>query len=339
MSSWLQKQRKAELVALADEAGFTGYESMLKDDLVASLDEHLKNNATRLAGNSSFAEYYERSSSPVKRTRANAPAESDGEPREPRSTRPRRRVTRIKQEQIDSQDEVEATPVQTKAIATRTPRSVQRVAAQVPLPPSPAVVTDAIERQTAIVKESVGNAWTNSGVTDYAEYIREVLSSVVGVEAAVVLVEAFYLQKQVMPWFYFFDIPAINALGTNSYPVQFPELFVLLTSSFWSPSLLWANTSLFIPLFFAYFFNLTLKSTVPGVTSKKPAYQVDPLTFNIAKALVSYMVYGQGVRFSGLVADETVLTVADALPGGHHGVLIGAGIGALASIYEAVLKR
>lgn len=76
---------------------------MLKDDLVASLDEHLKNNATRLAGNSSFTEYYERSSSPVKRTRANAPAESDGEPREPRSTRPRRRVTRIKQEQIDSQ--------------------------------------------------------------------------------------------------------------------------------------------------------------------------------------------------------------------------------------------
>lgn len=25
MSSWLQKQRKAELVSLADEAGFTGY--------------------------------------------------------------------------------------------------------------------------------------------------------------------------------------------------------------------------------------------------------------------------------------------------------------------------
>lgn len=25
MSSWLQKQRKAELVVLADEAGFTGY--------------------------------------------------------------------------------------------------------------------------------------------------------------------------------------------------------------------------------------------------------------------------------------------------------------------------
>lgn len=73
---------------------------MLKDDLVASLDEHLKNNSTRLAGNSSFAEYYERSSSPMKKTRATAPVESDSEPR---STRPRRRTTRIKQEQVESQ--------------------------------------------------------------------------------------------------------------------------------------------------------------------------------------------------------------------------------------------
>lgn len=229
--------------------------------------------------------------------------------------------------------------MQAKALATRTPRAVQRVAAQVPLPPSPAVVTDAIERQTAIVKTKVGDVWTNSGVTDYAEYVREVLSSVVGVEAAVVLVEAYYLQKQVMPWTYFFDVPAVSALGSNSYPVHFPELFVLLTSSFWSPSLLWANTSLFIPLVCAYFFNLTLRTSNGDLSSKKPTYQVDPLTFNIAKALISYLVYAKGARFTGLVADETVLTVEDALPGGHHGVLIGAGIGALASIYEAVLKR
>lgn len=231
--------------------------------------------------------------------------------------------------------------MQTKALATRTPRAVQRVAAQVPLPPSPAVVTDAIERQTAIVKTKVGNAWTNSGVTDWAEYIREVLSSVVGVEAAVILVEAFYLQKKVMPWLYFFDIPAISALGTNSYSVQIPEFFALLTSAFWSPSLLWANTSLFIPLFFAYFFNITVKAKANGNgrPASKPEYQVDPLTFNLAKALVSYMVYAQGVRFSGLVADETVFTVSEALPGGHNGVFIGAGIGAIVSIYEAVLKR
>lgn len=235
-------------------------------------------------------------------------------------------------------DEAEATPVQPKVLATRTPRAVQRVAAQVPLPPSPAVVTDAIERQTAIVRTKVGDAWTNSGFTDWAEYIREVLSSVVGVEAAVVLVEAFYLQKQVLPWIFFFDIPAISALGTSSYPVHFPEFFALLTGSFWSPSLLWANTSLFIPLVFAYFFNITIKNKANGLASK-PAYQVDPLTFNLAKALVSYMVYAQGVRFSGLVEDATVSTVATALPGGPNSVFIGAGIGTVVSIYEAVLNR
>ncbi|KAF2136113.1 uncharacterized protein K452DRAFT_280509 [Aplosporella prunicola CBS 121167] len=346
MASWLQKQRKTELASLAIDSGLSGWEHMLKDELVSKLDEHLKTQEPTLSSHPHFAEYYDRNNgTPVKRSRTVPPADAN---EAPRSTRPRRRTTRVKEE-VESQDETvdlkdkdSSSPLESPsmALATRTPRAVERVATQVPLPPSPAVVTDAIERQTAIVRGKVGEAWEGTGITDYAEYVREVLSSVVGVEAAAILVEAYYLQRQVMPWTYFFDIPAVEALGTNSHPVYLPQLFVLLTSSFWAPSLLWASTSLFVPLLFAYFFNLTLRTKINnGVTTSTTTYRADPLTFNIMKALVTYMVYAQGVRFSGMVGDDTVLKVDGALPGGYQSAMIGAGIGIITSIYEAVLKK
>ncbi|KAK8152302.1 hypothetical protein BC567DRAFT_238656 [Phyllosticta citribraziliensis] len=332
MSSWLQKQRKAELASLAEEAGLTGYEGLLKEELVFALDEHLKDNSARLNGHSAFAEYYGRNGSPVKRSRADQDVE-------PRSTRPRRRVTRIKEE-VDSDDN-NASPlakIEAKPVATRTPRSVQRVAEQIPLPPSPAVVTNVIENQTAVVRNRLGDVWANSGITEKIQLVREALSSVVGVESAVILLEAFYLQKQVLQWQYAFDIPALDFLGTTSQPVLFPNLFALLTSEFWGPSLLWASTSLLVPLFFGYFFNFTLQSGRSEGTNK-PSYQADPLSFNVAKALISYLVYSQGIKFAGLVGEFSADVVKDSLPGGTNGILIGAGIGALASIYEAALKR
>ncbi|KAK7548792.1 hypothetical protein IWX49DRAFT_48323 [Phyllosticta citricarpa] len=331
MSSWLQKQRKAELASLAEEAGLTGYEGLLKEELVFALDEHLKDNSTRLNGHSAFAEYYGRNGSPVKRSRADQDIE-------PRSTRPRRRVTRIKEE-VDSDDN--ASPlakIEERPVATRTPRSFQRVAERIPLPPSPAVVTNVIENQTAVVRNRLGDVWTNSGITEKIQYVREALSSVVGVESAVILLEAFYLQKQVMQWQYAFDIPAFGFLGSTSQPVFFPNLFALLTGEFWGPLLLWASTSLFIPLFFAYFFNFTLQSGGPHDATRS-SYQTDPLSFNVAKALISYLVYSQGIRFAGLVGEFSADVVKGALPGGTNGVLIGAGIGALASMYEAALRR
>ncbi len=71
----------------------------------------------------------------------------------------------------------------------------------------------------------------------------------------------------------------------------------------------------------------------------RPTHPVDPLTFNATKALVTWLVYSQGTRLWGLFGDGTVQRVNSALPGGHRGVMIGAGLGALASLYEAVLKK
>ncbi|KAK8207009.1 hypothetical protein HDK77DRAFT_59059 [Phyllosticta capitalensis] len=333
MSSWLQKQRKAELASLAEEAGLTGFEGMLKEELVFALDDHLKENSSRLNGQSAFAEYYGRNGSPVKRTRATAQDQDI----EPRSTRPRRRTTRIKEE-VDSDENpspLAKIPAEERAVATRTPRSVQRVAEQIPLPPSPAIVTNVIENQTAVVRNRLGDVWAKSGIIEKVQFVREMLSSVVGVESAVILVEAIYLQRKVMPWQYAFDVPAFGLLASNSLAVHVPNFFALLTGDFWGPSLLWASTSFFIPLFFAYFFNFTLQSGI----SEKSAYRTDPLTFNVVKALISYIVYSQGVKFAGLVGEQSATVVESALPGGTHGVLIGAGIGALASLYSAALKR
>ena len=95
-------------------------------------------------------------------------------------------------------------------------------------------------------------------------------------------------------------------------------------------------------MIFAYFFNLGLKAKHGQVRHAKnvhPANQYDPLAFNISKALVAWLVYRQELSFGGLVADESIQKIQDNVPGGYQGIMIGAGIGALTSIYEAILKK
>jgi hypothetical protein len=111
-----------------------------------------------------------------------------------------------------------------------------------------------------------------------------------------------------------------------------------LTSSFWGPATLWTFTSILIPLFSAYFFNLTSK---PRSRSHSPHfnYTFDPLTFNIVKGLLQFVIYGQDVTFGGLVDLEYVARINSAVYGGWVGPLVGAGIGALVTIYEAIIKK
>ncbi|KAI9805090.1 MAG: hypothetical protein M1825_000924 [Sarcosagium campestre] len=334
--SWLRSQRKSDLVELADEAGLKDYESLKKSDLEVALDEHLRANESSLAKKSRFSPFYTRtgtgsSSSPVKRDSAIAAPNSEGEskPAKPRA----RRVTKVA-------DEVSNTVTD---IANRTPRRNLALARSVPLPPSPAVVADAIDRRTAVLRHKVGNAWTNAGLTERAEGVRESLSTVVSIEALIFAIEAFSLRSEVLPQRYAFTIPAIALLHTPAIPVSLPDLFLLLTSSFWSPFTLWLLTSLAVPLAFAYFFNLTLKSKSGASHSRSHSshtvYRFDPLTFNIAKALVAFLVYVQDVKFGGFVSEDNVDRIRSALPGGAFGIILGASIGGLATIYEAVLKK
>lgn len=170
-------------------------------------------------------------------------------------------------------------------------------------------------------------------MSERIEAVRESLSSVASIEVIIILLESFALSRKTLPPRYAFTVPKFDGVGFPGFDVSVPDFFQLVTAAFWGPSTLWTGTSLVVPLLFAYFFNLTLG------TKKRAAHSVDPLTFNIVKALTTYVVYAKGVRFGGLIGNETVGVVNDGMYGGYQGVLIGAAVGAITSIYDAILKK
>lgn len=208
-----------------------------------------------------------------------------------------------------------------------------------PLPPSPSVVVDAIDRNAAVIRRKVSRAFEDSGVIETTHSARESLSSVVSVEAIIIAFEAYCLRQEILEDRYAFTIPAISLLGFSEYPVHLPDLFLLLTVSFWGPALLWIFTSLFVPLLAAYFFNLTSKPRPGRGHNTHFNYTFDPLTFNIVKALLTHLVYFQGVTFSGLADPIYIEKINYALYGGPSSVLVGCAIGILLTFYEAIIKK
>jgi hypothetical protein len=209
----------------------------------------------------------------------------------------------------------------------------------VPLPPSPAVVAEAIDRRTQVLRSRVSDAFEESGLVERAQATRESLSTVVSVESLIILFELYFLRPELLADRYAFTIPAISLLKTSDYAVKIPDLFLLLTASFWGPASLWAFASFLIPLFAAYFVNLTGKPKSRSSHTAHFAYAFDPLTFNIVKALLTYAVFGQGVTFGGLVNSTDVARINSALFGGYQGALVGTGIGTLVTLYEAVIRK
>lgn len=62
------------------------------------------------------------------------------------------------------------------------------------------------------------------------------------------------------------------------------------------------------------------------------------MTFNVVKALLVYVVFGQDVTF-GMIDLENVARINSAIYGGYQGALTGTGIGTLVTLYEAVIKK
>lgn len=118
-------------------------------------------------------------------------------------------------------------------------------------------------------------------------------------------------------------------------------MFLLLTSSFWSPALTWFVTSIFVPSVAGYFFNLSNASQSGARTRARAANEttVDPLTFSIAKALITYVVYAQGTTFCGTLSKFSINRLNSAVYGGWRGVLVGTAVTGLVSIYDAALRR
>ncbi|KIN06483.1 hypothetical protein OIDMADRAFT_155674 [Oidiodendron maius Zn] len=338
-SNFLAKQKKADLADLAGSLGLE-HDGLKKAELELELENYLTKNSAQYSSDSRFTSFYKRrsDSSPVKKEASSTLSDVDSK------TKPvRRRVTKAAEDIGATDDsEVEPTGARARSALTRTPRasalSNLSFASSVPLPPSPAVVAEAIDRRTQVLRSKVSDAFDESGIVERAHATRESLSTVASVESLIILFELYFLRPELLSDRYAFTIPAISLLKTPDYAVKIPDLFLLLTSSFWGPASLWAVTTFFIPLIAAYFVNLTSK---PKSRSSHTHfnYAFDPLTFNIVKALLTYVVFGQDVTFGGFVNLEHVARINSALYGGYQGVLVGTGIGTLITLYEAVIRK
>ena len=192
------------------------------------------------------------------------------------------------------------------------------------------------------MRERVAELYQESGISEATQTTREWLSTVHSVVSAIALFELYKLRQEVLPDRYAFTIPAVSLLHTPDYPVHLPDMFVVLTAAFWGPVLTWAATSLVLPALAGYFFNLGVAHQTSGGRGKKARdteYAVDPLMFSIVKAVVTYVVYAQGVTFGGLVNPVSVARINGALYSGWRGVLVGTAVSGVTAVYDAVLRK
>lgn len=205
-------------------------------------------------------------------------------------------------------------------LTKRTPARALSIAQRVPLPPSPAALASQIDAQTSSMRTSISEYISTSRLPGTLDTVRSNLSTVTSIELLTLFVEAAGLQVEVLPLRYLTTLPAIPAIGMNELSIKIPDLFALLTMAFWGPVGLWVITSIALPLIGAYLINL-----------KGEGY--DAMSFNATKALIAWIVY---VRNG--VKGESQAVVQKGVPGGSTGMFIGAGMGGLAALYDAVLK-
>ncbi|KAJ4166734.1 hypothetical protein NW754_016660 [Fusarium falciforme] len=347
-NSWLKTKKKPELAQLAQQFGLQDIAGSKKDDLGLALDTYLSENSSRYLADPELAGYFNSRSkalgSPVKREvmrdEADKPLKVS-----------RRRTTKLSEEITPESDDASpqaaspqaASPQAISTALVETPgRALSQVAARIPLPATPADVALAVDRSTSAVRQRVSSMYEESGITEVSHATRDTLSTVTSVLFCVAAWELWNVRREVLSNIYAFTIPAIQFLGTSDYPVYVPDMFLLLSSSFWSPTLTWIFTSVAVPSFMGYFFNLSATSTPPTrgrLRSNTAEYVVDPLTFSIVKALISFVVYGQGVNFGGLLNDMSIVRLNNAIYGGYKGILTGTAITGLMSIYDAVLRK
>ncbi|CEJ62175.1 hypothetical protein PMG11_10683 [Penicillium brasilianum] len=345
---YLNKLRKPELVEFAEKTDLQDFSDYNKNELAVALDKHLSSNRAIFSGEKTLADYYKRLSAPP---RGGSPVK-----REPKvditptvKKTPGRKPNAQKQEEANSSDEPSSTrrtakspksPVSPTEVVRR---SASRVRAAFDVPPSPAVVTDVIDRQTTRVREGIEQAWTSSGVTERTHSLRANLSSLFAIEALVVLVEAYTVVSDQLPNRFLTTIKANPTLHTPTIPVKVPDLFRLVTPGFWGPFTLWLLTNLILPLIAAYFFNLSWHAATGGGArrgrSAASSSTFDPLTFNIAKALLVWKVYAQGFTFWGTYSNLALEKVNTAIPGNYYGMWTGTAIGVIGALYEAILRR
>lgn len=204
------------------------------------------------------------------------------------------------------------------------------------MPTSPAVVAEEIERATNKLYAGAGDLYSVSGIPDTLDWVRSTCSSVVGVQGSILLLEAYALQKDIFYWRYAFDLPGIPWFHPTNFAVWIPDLFILLTSGFWGPTILWSITSIFLPLLFAYFYNLTVHPVKRnGARVQALRYPYDPMIFSIAKTVIAFLVYAAH-RPDGYIDGYHAAVVDGAI--GYRNIITGCLISGIAAIWEATQR-
>lgn len=202
-----------------------------------------------------------------------------------------------------------------------------------PLPPSPAMVADEIETRANAIIASARKAVEKAEIHEKATGLRDRLSNVISVNATSLSLEAILLLVSIIPVTYQITLPAITAVGAPAVTYILPDLFVILTAAFWAPFLTWLVTALVLPIGNGLLFNLVSAS----VAKDGAEHPVDPLTYAVTRALLTYLVHYKGFSFWGLLGEKAVAIVGTSV--GRELQLVGAGIGGIAAIWEGILRR
>ncbi|KAL1890201.1 hypothetical protein Cpir12675_005494 [Ceratocystis pirilliformis] len=331
-NAWLRAQRKGELQDLAIALGLDVSQPLKKSDLEALIETHVLSNDASLVDNDRLIGFWNSrarsAGSPVKREPVDV-----SEPKPP-STALRRRTTRALDElSNESLDQDSASPL---ALLPRTPaRALALASSRLHLPSTPASVQRAVDRSVELFQDGVV-AVQDSTLAEATVTTRSTLSTVPNILLSIAVFEAYFLRPAVLPDALWLTTPAVPALYLPAIPIVLPNLTTMLSASFWGPVFAWLATTVFVPLVFAYFYNLSANAASKRLRNK---YLFDPLSFSIAKAVLSFAVFAQGVSFSGLVHQTAIARVNAAVYGGWQGLLVGAGISGLAAFYEAILSK
>jgi len=110
-----------------------------------------------------------------------------------------------------------------------------------------------------------------------------------------------------------------------------PDLFILLTSKFWTPFLTWLLTSVIAPLALAYTVNFSAASG-----TRRTAHKADPVTFAAAKLMITYAVV-KASWTAPYFSRKVQVLVVDAI---GEDILFAAGFLALIfGFYDAIIGR
>lgn len=210
---------------------------------------------------------------------------------------------------------------------------------------SPQIITNAWDKGKRTVTDTVTEFYEKSGFTEWAEWAREGLSSPAAIAVIATTFEAYGLRAGILPAKRVGQTYAIPAFKLDKTDLNLPDIFLILEpTKFWAPFFLWLLTSIFLPAVVSYFINLPLRNEAShGYGTRRASAQKAPpndiFFFNIAKGLICYLVYAEHFQFFGLFSNYTIATVNESIYAGYGAMLTGAGIGAAASLYDAVLRK